>query len=51
MKTQNNKLDFRKRNIIELNDEKMDAISGGTTSFSLAVSLSVYTITILTKRF
>ena len=39
MKTQNNKLDFTKNSVTELNDKQQnDILGGGITSFSVNVS-------------
>ncbi|WP_417291543.1 class I lanthipeptide [Corallibacter sp.] len=45
MKTQNNKLAFNKSSIVELNDQKLLEVNGGTSPLSIAVSVavSVYT--------
>jgi len=56
MKTQNkHKLDFRKHSIIELNEESMKEVSGGTWTITtvpcgIAISISVISITITTKE-
>ncbi len=42
MKTQKNKLAFAKNSIVELNDERLNEISGGST-IALGVSLFVAT--------
>jgi len=40
MKTQNNKLDFKKRSLIELNDNQMLDVQGGSTP-AIIVSANV----------
>ena len=44
MKTQNNKLDFTKNSVTELNDAQQNSINGGgITSFSVNVSFDIKT--------
>jgi hypothetical protein len=41
MKTQNNKLDFRKNSVVELNDTQLEDINGGSTPACYGLSLAV----------
>ena len=38
MKTQNNKLDFSKNSILELNDQQLTAVEGGGGSIGFSIS-------------
>jgi len=45
MKTQTRKLDFRKDSIVELNNDQLKTVNGGTSplAISISIAVSVYT--------
>jgi hypothetical protein len=44
MKTQNNKLNFKKNSIVELNDDSMNSVNGGSTLTSIIIASIVASI-------
>jgi hypothetical protein len=48
MKTQNNKLDFKKNSIVELNDDSMNTVKGGSLTITVSITISI-TVSIVTR--
>jgi hypothetical protein len=50
MKTQNNKLNFKKNSIVELNDDSMNSVNGGSTPTILSIIVVSIVVSIVTRE-
>jgi len=47
MKTQNNKLDFTKNSVVELNDQQLTGVAGGGESVGISISFHKVTSVVI----